>query len=78
MPVEYATAFQRLLLIAFDMNTKMCKQSKWLLKNGDYHFLYYDPLRNRLFGSRDVSTFTIIIEEYNITTLKERLVLTAA
>ncbi|CAF3758884.1 unnamed protein product [Rotaria sp. Silwood1] len=27
LPVEYAHAFQRLLLIAFDMNTKICKQN---------------------------------------------------
>ncbi|CAF3756999.1 unnamed protein product [Rotaria sp. Silwood1] len=69
IPVECGTSFQRLFLLAFDMKTKNFKQSKWLLKNGGFDYLYYDPLRHRLFGSRDVNTFTLIMEEYNITTL---------
>jgi hypothetical protein len=51
------------------MKTKAYRQSSWILNNGVFHILHYDPLRKRLFGLRDVSTFTLIIEEYNMTTL---------
>jgi hypothetical protein len=51
------------------MQTKTYKQSQWILNDGVFHFLHYDPIRQRLFGLRDYSTFTLIIEEYNITTL---------
>jgi hypothetical protein len=69
MPIECGTAFQRLILLAFDMNKKTYKQSRWILHNGDFAYLFYDPQRQRLFGLRDFSTFTLIIEEYNMTTL---------
>jgi hypothetical protein len=69
MPLQCGTSFQRLLLLAYNMQKKTYKQSRWLLDNGVFHFLHYDPRRQRLFGLRDVSTFTLIIEEYNITTL---------
>ena len=39
------------------------------IRDDVFHFLHYDPRRQRLFGLRNVSTFTLIIEEYNITTL---------
>jgi hypothetical protein len=69
MPIQCGTAFQRLFLLAFDMKKKTYKQSRWILHNGVFAYLFYDPLRQRLFGLRDISTFTLIMEEYNITTL---------
>jgi hypothetical protein len=51
------------------MKTKTYKQSQWILNDGVFHFLHYDPLRQRLIGLRDYSTFTLIIEEYNLKTL---------
>lgn len=70
MPVQCATAFQRLFLLSFDMIKKTYRQSQWILHNGVYAYLFYDPQRERLFGLRDVSTFTLIIEEYDLLTLK--------
>ncbi len=67
--IESGTSFQRLFLLSFDMKTKKYKQSQWILHNGVCNYLFYDPFRQRLFGLRDVSTFTLILEEYNITTL---------
>jgi hypothetical protein len=52
------------------MTTKTYKQSPWILNDGVFHFLHYDPNRHRLFGLRDVDTFTLITEEYNLTTLE--------
>ncbi|CAF0981776.1 unnamed protein product [Didymodactylos carnosus] len=69
MPIQCATSFQRLLLFSYNYETKAYRQSKWILKDGGFHFLYYDPLRKRLFGLRDKSTFTNIIEEYDTVTL---------
>ena len=69
-PVECGTSFQRLLLVTFDFNSRVYRQSQWILDNGVFHFLYFDPLRDRLFGLRDVSTFTLIIEEYDLTSLQ--------
>lgn len=51
------------------MMTKAYQQSQWMLDDGVYHYLLHDPLRQRLFGLRDVSTFTLIIEEYDMNTL---------
>ena len=68
-PVQCGTAFQRLLLYSFDMTKKRGKQSAWILHDGFIHFLHYDPNRNRLFGLRDYSTFTLILEEYSLTNL---------
>ncbi|CAM4848239.1 unnamed protein product, partial [Rotaria magnacalcarata] len=67
--VECGTAFQRLLLFSFDMKTKVFKQSRWILHDGEFAYIFHDPIRQRLFGLRDVFTFTLIIEEYNMTTL---------
>lgn len=69
MSVQCGTSFQRLILLVFDLKKKTHKQSRWILHDGDFAYLFYDPLRQRLFGLRDVSTFTLIIEEYNMTTL---------
>ncbi|CAF2742780.1 unnamed protein product [Rotaria sp. Silwood2] len=69
MPIQCGTSFQRLLLLKYDIKKKNYKQSRWLLNNGVFHFLHYDPRRQRLFGLRDVSTFTLIIEEFNLMTL---------
>ncbi|CAF3738149.1 unnamed protein product [Rotaria socialis] len=69
MPLQCGTSFQRLLLLAFDMQKKIYRQSRWILNDGVFHFLHYDPRRQRMFGLRDISTFTLIIEEYNMTTL---------
>jgi hypothetical protein len=69
MPLQCGTSFQRLLLLKYDIKTKSYMQSRWLLDDGVFHFIHYDPRRHRIFGLRDVSTFTLIIEEYNITTL---------
>ncbi|CAF0978021.1 unnamed protein product [Rotaria sordida] len=69
MPVQCGTAFQRLFLLSFHMKKKTYKQSRWILHNGGFAYLFYDSLRQRLFGLRDISTFTLIIEEYNMTTL---------
>ncbi|CAF3429902.1 unnamed protein product [Rotaria socialis] len=40
-----------------------------MFKNGMFYFLHYDSLRQRLFGLRDYNLFTLVIEEYNLTTL---------
>ncbi|CAF1297677.1 unnamed protein product [Rotaria sordida] len=69
MPIQCATAFQRLLLFSYNYKTKEYRQSKWILKDGGFHMLHYDPLRKRLFGLRDVATFTMFIEEYDTITL---------
>lgn len=69
MPVQCGTAFQRLFLISLDMKRKTYKQSQWMLSDGIFHYFLYDPLRRRLFGLRDVSTFTLIMEEYDAKTL---------
>ncbi|CAF1150330.1 unnamed protein product [Rotaria sp. Silwood1] len=69
MPIQCATSFQRLLLFSYNYKTREYRQSKWILKDGHFHFLHYDPLRKRLFGLRDVSTFTLFIEEYDTVTL---------
>jgi len=69
IPIECGTSFQRLFLLAFDMKTKTYNQSQWILHDGVFHYLFSDPLRQRLFGLRDVGPFTLILEEYNITTL---------
>jgi hypothetical protein len=69
-PIQCGTSFQRLLLISFNMKSKTYQQSPWILDDGVFHFLHYDPLRHRLFGLRDVDTFTLITEEYNLTTLE--------
>ncbi|UJR20128.1 hypothetical protein I4U23_023260 [Adineta vaga] len=69
MPIQCGTAFERLFLLSFDINAKTYKQSEWISHNGFFHYLFYDPLRQKLFGLHSVSTFTLIIEEYNITTL---------
>jgi hypothetical protein len=69
IPVQCGTSFQRLFLLAYDMKTNIYRQSSWILHNGVMHMLHYDPYRQRLIGLRDHSTFTLIIEEYNLTTL---------
>lgn len=51
------------------MSTKNYKYSPWVLKNGIFYFLYYDPLRQRLFGLRDFNLLTLILEEYDLKTL---------
>ncbi len=51
------------------MKKKTSKQSRWILDDGIFAYLFYDPLRQRLIGLRAVDTFTLIIEEYNTTTL---------
>lgn len=69
MIVQCGTAFKRTFLLAFDVEKKIYKQSKWILHDGGFAYLYYDPIRQRLFGLRDINTFTMILEQYNITTL---------
>ncbi|CAF1056900.1 unnamed protein product [Rotaria sp. Silwood1] len=68
-PIQCNNAYQRLFLIAYNMQNNTYQQSSWTLKNGIFHSLHYDPLRERLFGLRDHELFTLIIEEYNLTTL---------
>jgi hypothetical protein len=63
MPLQCGTSLK------YDIKMKTYKQSRWLLNDGVFHFLHYDPHRQRLFGLRDVDTFTLIMEEYNMTTL---------
>jgi len=70
MSVQCGTAFQRVILVAFDMQKKTYKQSRWVLDEGLYAYLFYDPQRDRLFGLREVSIFTLIMEEYNMATLE--------
>ncbi|CAF1459721.1 unnamed protein product, partial [Rotaria sordida] len=69
MPVQCGIGPQRLFLFVFDMDKKMYKQSRWILHNGDFAYLFYDPQRQRLFGLHDDLTSTLFIEEYNMTTL---------
>ena len=69
LPIQCGTSFQRLFLLSFDMTKKTYQQSQWMLNDGVYHYFFHDPLRQRLFGLRDVSTFTLIIEEYDMNTL---------
>ncbi|CAF1404697.1 unnamed protein product [Adineta steineri] len=69
MPITGATSFQRLFLLAYNYNTSTYYQSPWMYNNGDIAFLYYDPIRKRLFGLRDKSTFTFFIEEYDLQSL---------
>ena len=69
MPLQCGTSFQRLLLLKYDIEKRHFRQSSWILHNGVFHCLHYDVHRQRLFGLRDVNTFTLIVEEYNITTL---------
>ncbi len=57
------------MLYSYDMSKKHGKQSLWILHDGFIHFLHYDQKRNRLFGLRDYSTFTLILEEYSLTNL---------
>ncbi|CAF0989040.1 unnamed protein product [Adineta ricciae] len=70
MPMQCGTAFERLFLLSFDLKTKTYQQSHWISHNGFFHYLFYDPLRQRLFGLYSVSTFTLIIEEYDLHTLE--------
>ncbi|CAF5101448.1 unnamed protein product, partial [Rotaria magnacalcarata] len=51
------------------MKAKQYQQSSWILKNGMFYFLHYDPLRQRLFGLRGYNLFTLVREEYNLTPL---------
>ncbi len=69
MPITGATSFQRLLLLAYNYKTRKYHQSRWIYNDGDIAFLFYDPLRKRLFGLRDKATFTFYIEEYDVETL---------
>ncbi|CAF1049935.1 unnamed protein product [Rotaria sordida] len=68
-PIQCNNAFQRLFLIAYNIKNKTYQQSSWTLNNGIFHSFHYDPFRQRLFGLRDYNLFTLIIEEYNLTTL---------
>ncbi|CAF1190878.1 unnamed protein product [Didymodactylos carnosus] len=56
-------------LIAYNYKTKTYHQSRWVYNEGNFGFLFYDPLRKRLFGLRTNTAFTYYIEEYNIETL---------
>lgn len=69
MSVQCGTAFQRVVLLAFDIKKKTYKQSQWVLDEGLFNYLFYDPQRQRLFGLRQLSIFTLLMEEYNMTTL---------
>jgi hypothetical protein len=69
MPIQCAISAQRLFLSVFDMKKKTYKQSQWILHSGHLAYLFYDPHRQHLFGLCDVSKVTLIIEEYNMTTL---------
>lgn len=67
--IQSGTAFQRLMLYSYNMLKKHGKQSPWTLNDGFIHSLHYDAKRNRLFGLRDYSTFTLFLEEYNLNNL---------
>lgn len=69
MPITGGNSFQRLLLIAYNYKTKAYHQSPWVYNNGNFAFLFYDPLKPRLIGLRNNNTFTYYIEEYNVETL---------
>ena len=69
LPITSGNAFKRLLLIAFNYKTKKYHQSRWVYNDGDFGFLFYDPLRNHLFGLRTNTSFTYYIEEYDMETL---------
>ncbi|CAF0943968.1 unnamed protein product [Adineta steineri] len=69
MPIQCGIGPQRLLLLAFDMNEKIYNQSQWILHSGNFAYLFYDPKREHLFGLRDDSISTLIMEEYDMKTL---------
>ncbi|UJR18197.1 hypothetical protein I4U23_005098 [Adineta vaga] len=69
MSIQCDIGCEHLFLFAFDMEKKTYKQSQWILHNGHLIYLFFDPQRHRLFGLRDVSKLTLILEEYNTTTL---------
>ncbi|CAF1685897.1 unnamed protein product [Rotaria sp. Silwood1] len=69
LPITSGNAFKRLLLVAYNYKRKTYHQSRWVYNDGNFGFLFYDPLRNRLLGLRTNATFTYYIEEYNIETL---------
>ncbi|CAF3356767.1 unnamed protein product [Rotaria socialis] len=69
LPITSGNAFKRLLLVAYNYKTKTYHQSRWVHNDGNFGFLFYNPLRKRLFGLRTNTTFTYYIEEYDIETL---------
>ena len=69
LPITSGNAFKRLLLVAYNYKTKQYHQSSWVYNDGEFAFLFYDPLRKRLFGLRTNTTFTYYIEEYHTETL---------
>lgn len=69
LPITSANAFKRLLIVAYNYKTKTSHQSPWVYNDGNFGFLFYDPLRKRLFGLRTNTTFTYYIEEYDVETL---------
>ncbi|CAF1463721.1 unnamed protein product [Adineta steineri] len=69
LPITSGNAFKRLLLVAYNYETKTHHQSPWVYSDGNFGFLFYDPLRKRLFGLRTNTTFTYYIEQYDKETL---------
>ena len=69
LPITGGNSFKRLLLVAYNYKKKRYHQSRWVYNIGDFGFLFYDPLRNRLLGLRTNTTFTYYIEEYDVETL---------
>ncbi|CAF1308258.1 unnamed protein product [Rotaria sordida] len=69
LPITGGNAFKRLLLVAYNYKRKTYHQSRWVYNDGNFGFLFYDSLRNRLLGLRTNATFTYYIEEYDIETL---------
>ncbi|CAF3238574.1 unnamed protein product [Rotaria sp. Silwood2] len=69
LSITSGNAFKRLLLVAYNYKTKTYHQSRWVYNDGNFGFLFYDPLRKRLFGLRTNTTFTYYIEEYDKETL---------
>jgi hypothetical protein len=60
----------RLLLLIYDLQKKTYEQSPWAFNNGVYYYIYYDSHRQHLFGLRDASASSYIMEEYNTNTLE--------
>lgn len=69
LPIMSGNAFKCLLLVAYNYKTKTYHQSHWVYNDGDFGFLLYDPVRDRLLGLRTNNTFTYSVEEYDPETL---------
>ena len=53
VPIQCGTSVQRLILLAYAMTRKVVRQCPWILDDGVFHFIHFDPWRERLLDRRD-------------------------